>query len=146
MADDPKKPIDKVGMLGDIRIETAYFFPSPNVTQEESAQQENIQSEERTVNSDEQAPTSPQEPRKILESSSGITLNSNISTHATTLSSCQEYLSQLKVSLHRIYRTTSGSTSQISKSDLRNLIKVLSSADELINQLWQEISEEEDEL
>ncbi|NJL56425.1 hypothetical protein HC928_15535 [bacterium] len=92
------------------------------------------------------SPEPSQEPQKILEPSPGVNLNPNISTHATALSSCQEHLAQLKVSLHRIYRSTSGTTSQVSKSDLRNLIQLISNADELVTQVWQEISEEEDGL
>lgn len=143
MPDDPKKPIEKVGMLGDIRIEKAYFFRSSDsdVEHEQPGQQENTQDKKEIVNSCDQLS---QEPQKILESSPGINLNPNISTNATALSSCQEYLAQLKVNLHRIYRNTSGTTSQVRKSDLRSLIQLLSSADELINQVWQEISEEED--
>jgi len=170
MPDDPRKRIEKVGMMGDIRIETAYFFPSSDLSQDPSAnreeniqngenppnlheqnpelanQEENIQNGENPPNLHEQNPELLQEPQKILEPSPGINLNSNVSTHATALSSCQEQLSQLKVSLHRIYRNTSGTTSQVSKSDIRNLIQLLSSADELLGQVWQEISEEEEGL
>ena len=147
MPDDPKKPIEKVGMVGDIRIETAYFFSSSDSSQEQvTQQQENIQNRERSSNPHEQSPELLQEPQKILEPSPVINLNPNISTHATALSSCQENLAQLKASLHRIYRSTSGATSQVRKSDLRNLIQLLSNADELITQVWQEISEEEDGL
>ena len=147
MPDDPRKRIEKVGMMGDIRIETAYFFPSSDLSQDPSAnREENIQNGENPPNLHEQNPELLQEPQKILEPSPGINLNSNVSTHATALSSCQEQLSQLKVSLHRIYRNTSGTTSQVSKSDIRNLIQLLSSADELLGQVWQEISEEEEGL
>ena len=146
MPDDPKKPIEKVGMLGDIRIGKAYFFSSSDsdVEREQPGQQENTQDKKEIVNSCDQHIQLSQEPQKILESSPGINLNPNISTNAKALSSCQEYLAQLKVNLHRIYRNTSGTTSQVRKSDLRSLIQLLSSADELINQVWQEISEEED--
>ena len=145
MPDDPRKPVEKVGIVGDIRIETAYFFPSSDLTQEQVAhQQKNTKNGGEPSNLCDQTPEAVQEPQKILEPSPGINLNPNISTHATTLSSCQEHLAQVKVSLHRIYRSTSGTTSQVSKSDLRNLINLLSNADELINQVWQEMCEEED--
>ncbi len=127
MPDDQRKPVEKIGMVGDIHIETAYFFPASDLSQEQAAhQQENTQNGEDPSNLCEQSPELSQEPQKILEPSPGINLNPNISTHANALSSCQEHLAQVKVSLHRMYRSNSGTTSQVTKSDLRNLINLLS--------------------
>jgi hypothetical protein len=126
--DDSEKLAEKIGIYShEVRIETAIFT-------------------QISETSNKGANEDLQQAQKILEPSPGLNSNQNINTHSKTLSSCQEHLSQLKASLHNIYSNTSGKTAEVTKNDLRNLIDLLSNADGLLYQVWQEISEEEDRL